>query len=553
MGRKVFISFLGEGFYQVTKYNQGKSDLTETRFIQRATLELIGARNWETPSAAFIMLTDKARKVNWDHLTERSYQGKMTPYNGLEEELKDMELPFETCPIRIPDGNDEKEMFDIFMKLFDQLNDQDELYLDMTHGFRYLPMFLLVLGNYATLLKGITLKHMSYGNVFVPDKDIMDLLPLSRLQDWTIGAADFVKNGSVTDLVKLSDNEMIPILREARGSDANANYINNFVKKLKEVISELKMCRCKELIRAKNIKLLREYAAMIDMSEKLVAFAPIQSKIIDSLREFSSEPTFYNGLVAAKWCNEHSLYQQAITYLRETVLSYICEQNQWNLFNEEIREMISSCFNCVWENTTYKGLESMSPDKVMLVEQITHLPYVIANCDWYCRMASVRNDMNHAGMKDNSQKKENLEKQIKGYIASFEASIKTPDAVDNEEGHLLLNLSNHPYAVWSERQQQAASAYGEVVDIPFPEIPEDIDEDGIEQMANKYIDSIILQSSNRPCNIHIMGEMTFTYAMVNRLKSLGYTCIASTSKRIVEDRPDGTKNVRFEFCRFREY
>lgn len=46
MGRKVFISVLGTGFYGACKYVKDGFVSTETRFIQQATLEYVKAHEW---------------------------------------------------------------------------------------------------------------------------------------------------------------------------------------------------------------------------------------------------------------------------------------------------------------------------------------------------------------------------------------------------------------------------------------------------------------------------------------------------------------------------
>lgn len=119
--------------------------------------------------------------------------------------------------------------------------------------------------------------------------------------------------------------------------------------------------------------------------------------------------------------------------------------------------------------------------------------------------------------------------------------------------NLIINLSNHPSANWNEEQRKAALEFGEIKDLPFPNIDENLDEEGIEALTDKYLEMIKELSGNEPCTVHIMGEMTFTYALVNKLKAEGYTCVASTSWRDVEIMPDGSKQVKFHFCRFRKY
>lgn len=50
-----------------------------------------------------------------------------------------------------------------------------------------------------------------------------------------------------------------------------------------------------------------------------------------------------------------------------------------------------------------------------------------------------------------------------------------------------------------------------------------------------------------------MGEMTFTYALVKRLKEAGIRCVASTTKRICTENADGSRTSQFNFVRFRDY
>lgn len=120
----------------------------------------------------------------------------------------------------------------------------------------------------------------------------------------------------------------------------------------------------------------------------------------------------------------------------------------------------------------------------------------------------------------------------------------------------FVNLSNHHSTKWNKGQLDAANLLGDIVDIPFPVVDEEADESQIQTLVHEYLQKIHLETegcSQAKVTIHIMGEMTFTYAMVKALQNEGYTCVASTTKRIVEEHGDGTKTVKFEFCRFRRY
>jgi hypothetical protein len=53
--------------------------------------------------------------------------------------------------------------------------------------------------------------------------------------------------------------------------------------------------------------------------------------------------------------------------------------------------------------------------------------------------------------------------------------------------------------------------------------------------------------------VHLMGEMTFTFAMLKRFQNMNITCVASTTERKVVELDDGEKIAQFKFVRFRRY
>ena len=115
---------------------------------------------------------------------------------------------------------------------------------------------------------------------------------------------------------------------------------------------------------------------------------------------------------------------------------------------------------------------------------------------------------------------------------------------------MLLNLSNHPSASWSPAQLAAAGGESQVLDMPFPAVDPSGDEAYIESLADEYLANIL--STKGVSAVHIMGEMNFTFALVNKLKANGIKCLASTTNReTVEE--NGVKISKFNFVRFREY
>jgi len=116
---------------------------------------------------------------------------------------------------------------------------------------------------------------------------------------------------------------------------------------------------------------------------------------------------------------------------------------------------------------------------------------------------------------------------------------------------MFINLSNHPSSGWSLKQLKAAKKYGEVIDLAFPNIEPQFSSKDVNELADIIAEGVVEIDDHAV--VHIMGEMTFTYAVVFRLKARGITCLASTTERNTIMMPNGTKVSDFKFVQFREY
>lgn len=114
---------------------------------------------------------------------------------------------------------------------------------------------------------------------------------------------------------------------------------------------------------------------------------------------------------------------------------------------------------------------------------------------------------------------------------------------------IFVNYSNHPSDKWDVEQISEASKYGRIVDIPFPNVPPLMDEDGIASMADEQV-ALILSYS--PDAVMCQGEFTLSYSVINRLLEAGISVLAACSDRVKEEK-DGMMISNYKFIRFREY
>lgn len=407
MGRRVFLSVLGVAFYETCRYRKDDFTGSETLFLQKSLLEYLQQQeNWGGENDLVLMLlTDLARKNNWDKNLETRFCAKLqkeVAYQGLEKILLDMNLSYQD--IAIPDGKDSDEMWEIFEVIFDELQDGDELYLDITNSFRYLPMLLVVLVNYAKLLKNVKVKAIFYGNYEARDKEsniapIMDLLPLSVLQDWTLAASDYLRYGQVEKLFELSESSLLPILRNTETRTKDAEKLRSFVKTLKEMVEERTTCRGYAIVGSKNVRKLKCTASEIQ-KVTIVQLRPIFEKIKQSLNDFDAKENVLNCIKAAKWCCANKLYQQATTMLEEGLGTFLCCHYQLDYRKMANRDAI---FGCISIKTQNKDIEENKANKE-LVEKILADDSVWGNKAFVTilqKIVELRNDYNHAGFKKN--------------------------------------------------------------------------------------------------------------------------------------------------------
>ncbi|MDL2213254.1 TIGR02221 family CRISPR-associated protein [Bacteroides sp. OttesenSCG-928-E20] len=428
MARKVFVSVLGTGFYEKCRYVKDEFKSTETSFIQQATLEYLNAKEWESSDIALILLTQKAKKFNWNKtIAEKKYPRtkELMPYVGLEKILEDINLPIFSKPIDIPDGKDEEEMWKIFTILFEELQDGDELYFELTHSFRYLPMLVLVLGNYSKFLKGITIKHISYGNYEARNEKeeapIIDLLPLSALQDWTFAAANYLENGHVDRLVNLSNDSLRLLSKDEKTRTVDTQNLRSFIKYLKLVVDERQTCRGIDIIESKNLKKLKKIANQLD-KVVLEPFKPVFEKIRTSLDEFDEEENVKNGFASAKWCFDNNLYQSAATILQESVVTFFCVRHGIAKADEERRGIVNSAFFVKEHSTPEEKWNIKECDRELFKDVLNDIlleEKTLINL--FLNLTTVRNDFNHSGMRlkqtplSPKALKDNIEKCLNGF------------------------------------------------------------------------------------------------------------------------------------------
>ena len=421
MARNVFISILGISCYKKANYyfDKDKKNYYSTEFIQEAVVKYFTEYKNIKFDKIFTFLTKDARKLNWNNPAQ-STNKRCENYTGLSEALKDYPI----IDIPILDGNTERELWDIFDAIFKTLEESDELYIDITHSFRSLPVFLTVLLNYAKTLKDVKVKAITYGNWEAKDDDnfapVIDLTAVNELQNWTNAVNEFVKFGYATDLSNLMKSELNFLSR------TEENRTNNLMK-LKKIATNLhKFTENIYAVRGKNIVTNSEgeniYKHLEDVqSEILPAFEPLITKLKEKFYTFRFDNDLCNGFHATKWCINNNLIQQGITILKETITGITCEICNLDYKIEKNRNLVDTVLaiknrNIVLKEQEWNDFAIQNKDEILRIFEYEIIGIIYKKFD---ELSQLRNDINHAGFKQTARGANKFESSLENLLLFF--------------------------------------------------------------------------------------------------------------------------------------
>ncbi|WP_457566920.1 TIGR02221 family CRISPR-associated protein [Desulfurobacterium sp.] len=417
---EVFASFLGTSNYKETTYFL-YGERVRTKYIQSALLQILNSKEGkerESEKIFRIFLTPTAKEKNWP---------------SLKSEIEKLSIDIKLEPVFIDKDiiSSETQMWQLFEKLASSFNENESVTFDITHGFRFYPMMLMVMLSYLKLTKNIKVAGIFYGAWEARNKidgtevtPILELTDLDKLFDWIVGTQNFIKYGISETLTELLENESKNILKKTRGKDENAQKLRDFSIHLKRFTESIRTCRGKEIIsgfskekfsckneNGKEIEITEpeslDYEILKNFSREIEIENGKFSKLLKnllkeiqfSLKEFSTG-RIENLLSAAKWCSSHNLIQQGYTFLREYISTLLVKENYGT---EKI----------FCRNTRKEAEEkNMSSDKWKNLLKT---------------MADFRNDINHCGMREKSLKTKALKEQLEKLIVETEKILKNND------------------------------------------------------------------------------------------------------------------------------
>jgi CRISPR-associated Csx2 family protein len=404
---KAFISFLGTSDYLDCRYSLDNQAGNVVKYFQEDLVDRFCCR-WDSNDQIRIFTTADALEKNWkDNGHQDRKTGEVLSNPGLENRLQKRNLTASVQRYDIPDGKDEAEIWLIFQSVFDTLNPEDEIIFDITHGFRSIPMLFMALVGYARLLKKITVSGIYYGafeslgSRFDVEKieetqriaPIFDLTSFGQLIKWTEATQSFVLNGSAKEFAELTRKGIGPVLRDSKGQDQVAAAIGDISRSMDMISSNLLVNRGADIIRYDYHQVATRLAMLEDKDIFIRPFAPLLAQIKTKIQGFTKND-IHNGFKAVEWCVQHGLYQQAITMLQETMVTFFLDRENRDWGVKANRDAVSDAVSitCYKERT----VDEKQPE-TDLIHRLLNDPLMKAFAPDLEALSRLRNDVNHGG------------------------------------------------------------------------------------------------------------------------------------------------------------
>lgn len=387
---KKFITFLGTGPYKKCKYQFETQISDEVIFIQEVLIKAI-CTNFTSNDEILIFLDDGSRIANWEELSTI---------------LQNLNLRCKVIDIAIADKA-KQDIWEIFNLIYSKVNEKDELFFDVTHSFRYLPMICFSVLSYAKYLKNINVKGIYYGAFELRDiknniSPIINLTDCYNIMEWA-NAADLFTNYGITDKLKKLVNNKSEIDKKDNSHKLVFN-INN--------ITKIMNCnRGQKIVEANMFKSCYKQIDEISQERILPVFKPILEKVQNKIKAFKLNDTT-NFLPAVKWYLNHDMIPQGITILQEGLVTWILSKHQFDFQERNLRETLSAVLSRRFDNKTEWIPPRFYNDYKNQIDEIMDDEYFTLFCPIYKKITEIRNDVNHGGFRKNSYSPELIKEKL---------------------------------------------------------------------------------------------------------------------------------------------
>ncbi len=303
---KVLISVLGAGNYRETIYKFG--DLEEkTNYVLSVIKKVI------SPDKIYIVGTEQSR------------------WNLADELIGDYEK------VVIPFGTNHQEFWQMFEILSGLDVENKDIYMDLTHGFRSIPLFISTVMNFFEKVKNAKIKGVYYGMFEVQGevKPIIDMLPILEMNNWIEGYTLYKEYGDSRKIGDLIEEKFKQIPNEQKRIYQNLGKLPKVLEKSSKAFGFTALdFYVKSLNDVINVsKSLEKIPYNLKAMEFLINDIEKSSEIFQNISK-----NWEKQLKLAEIYSDKNRYAQSLTALRESMITFILEEAGLDWENKNLRE-----------------------------------------------------------------------------------------------------------------------------------------------------------------------------------------------------------------------
>ncbi|RME59414.1 TIGR02221 family CRISPR-associated protein [Candidatus Parcubacteria bacterium] len=407
------LTFLGAKQLETTVYTWNED-------IYPASAAPLATTAFLKPKRVSVFLTERARQVTF--LT-------------FEEAFRQAFPKVVLQPVDIRTGKDEQELWELFEQMINTIleSPEQEVALDITHGFRSLPILALLATVYVQAAFAIQVRAALYGALDATKEGktpIFDLSPMLTLLEWAAATDRFNRTGDsryLSSLLREQQKSLAIRWQKQPEKLRRLSALGNLAAGMDKITQALRLIRphnAMEVAAAlptyaeKSKPVLAETASALPFSMLLdkmnTAYAPL------GLRESvqNQKQALEKERLMIRWYAEREQWVQAAALAREWLVS-------WVMAHLGISPETSST-----ERHRVEGFVNSEAEAYLQAKEagrfftpifLRDIPEVETLLSLWKSFTDVRNDILHAGMRDDPGRPESLIKQIRSALAQIEA------------------------------------------------------------------------------------------------------------------------------------
>jgi CRISPR-associated DxTHG motif protein len=314
-------------------------------------------------------------------------------------------------PIRIPVGEDNQQMWDIFEIVIKHIEAGDELVFDITHGLRSLPFLSFLFSAYAKFAKKAEIRAVYYGALELTKNGITPVLDLSRfvqMFDWMNAASRFADLGDSRALSDLLRSEIPPHHELAVNTEARQlrKGLEKTAAELEKMSTALLLARPLEVLEKSADLSSRLKDAGISSHKAVLPFQTVKDKIITEYSQFAKGDDQWQNLSKqlrlVEWYVDRDYTIQAATLAREWVVSVLVFKFNRVMLNKDDRKAVEDALNNINHKESKASSERPSHDAEQVMGMLKGWPADLFNAliNLWESLRNLRNDIAHVGMND---------------------------------------------------------------------------------------------------------------------------------------------------------